>query len=269
MRRYWLMTAGVMCCLLVHPHSDPYFIFQRPPWEQLSSDSRGVMALCNPAWSSPGLRYHWICGVHNQQSVRQLNTLWLGGAFRFGERFSLAGALRHAPLPENHYLRTAGALSGSLYIAPQTAVGLSIRMTRIRLPANLGSMLAVGSMAGLVTRVGKKTEAAFAAGLHKNPGDGTGYSILSTEIRHHLTTNAVLGISADMTSGMKPNVCAFFFTDLPSGIRITISSGNGPDRLQAGILIPFRNFGAGTTLAYNPLAGNSSSMMLTGKKDMP
>jgi hypothetical protein len=269
MRESLMFLLMLMCFKYVHPHSDPHFLYARPPWEQLTYDQRGLAALCNPALLHQNIRFQWVCGVHNQQGVRHLNTLWLGGARRTDGRITLGIALRHSALPENEYLRTAGALGASIETGSKTSVGVSLRMIRLRLPSNLGSTFAAGSVAGFSARIGKKTTAGIAAGYHQYTGQKTGFSTISCEIRYDLTPNVNLGFTADMTSGQKPILSAYMVNVLPSGIRIGIGTGIGPELLQAGIILPFGNAGAGSTFAFNPLAGSSSSLLLTGKKERP
>jgi hypothetical protein len=265
MRRLALFLLWLMCFKYVHPHSDPAFIDGRPPWEQLSGGSRAAMALCNPAWHDASSRYQWVCGVHNLYGLRQLNHLWLGGTCRITDRFSTGIAIRHCALSGNEYIRTAAAVAASIETGAYTRVGVSLRMTRIRLPANFGSAVTVGSVAGISSGITRKCTAGIALGYHHDPGSQAGLSTVSSEIQYLITPNTTLAVTIDMASGLKPTLIASVTTLLPTDIRITISTGNGPELLQAGLIIPFRHQGAGATFGFNPLAGNSRALVLTGK----
>lgn len=271
MRLPFVITILLFQPLLLHPHSDPVFLSGRLPYQFLANNGP-ANAFGNPAVFPSQNRIAWFAGVTNHYGVSNFNTIATGVSLSSKSAlFSLAMA--HSPLPENQYSRTKGVLNISLGASDNFAAGISLRGTRIRLPANYGSSWVIGGAAGISTRPGKNIRFDIAAAYMKNPEPESGnrsYHIsIIADAYYRFSHNTTMVISTEMISELKPQASALLVVEVFDWIKIMVGAGTGRELFSAGASVTLGNLTPGMVSSFNPAVGRTGSLFIDGKSKKP
>ncbi len=259
-----LLILLVNTTLLLHPHSDPWFLNGRSVYHPVVAESAAAPS-GNPAGEHSGGKYQCLAGFYNHNGIADYNTIFLGGSIST-ERLSSFISLKHNSLTANDYSRTLGDLGINLKASGKLIIGTSIKIYHIQLPENMQSTLSAGFSAGAYI----KASALMSVGLA-----GSYYKTVMSEFPVQSQTTALLLeflfrtgkrthllLYGEMISNLKPRVMASVYSEISSGVRIVAGVGTGNEQLFAGISYDIGRIRPCFVSGFNPATGSSNCVLV-------